>query len=109
VPEAAADDHLGATHPNLLPIWWIAGWSRRKIPDGAHIHHSVRQRIDAGSYHIPLPSDIQYVSCPSHPTTRHPATTTRRRRHPEGQPGRPRRRQQATHRRRSPTTTASLG
>ena len=29
------------THNPLLPIWWIAGWWRRKLPERAWIHESV--------------------------------------------------------------------
>lgn len=38
-------DPLEKKHNPLVPLWWVLGWWRRTIPDGAWIHDSVRERM----------------------------------------------------------------
>jgi uncharacterized protein (DUF2235 family) len=59
-------DPVGVLHDPLLPFWWLLGWKRRVIPEGAWVHGSVRQRVDATGdeprpYRPPLPDKVTYV------------------------------------------------
>jgi uncharacterized protein (DUF2235 family) len=48
VDETAAAQYLGddtdALHNPLLPFWWLLGWGRRRVPEGALVHRSVIDR-----------------------------------------------------------------
>ena len=56
-------------HDPLLPFWWVLGWWRRKVPAGALVHPSVRERRAAfGGYDRRceklLPDDFRYLDEP---------------------------------------------
>lgn len=53
-------------HNPLLPFWWLLGWRRRRVPHGAWIHDSARQRIaatasSASPYRPEIPSGAHFV------------------------------------------------
>jgi uncharacterized protein (DUF2235 family) len=40
-------DPTGTLHNSLLPVWWLLGWRRRRIPNGSRVHQSVLERQQA--------------------------------------------------------------
>jgi uncharacterized protein (DUF2235 family) len=61
-PALTRESAAARLHNSLVPIWWILGWRRRRIPPGAAIHRSVgvRQELKQG-YRPHLPSDVTWV------------------------------------------------
>jgi uncharacterized protein (DUF2235 family) len=65
-PAAAAayiENHKDVLHNPLLPAWWILGWWRRRVPNGALVHHSlIERKRDVAGYAPPnLPADAKLV------------------------------------------------
>jgi hypothetical protein len=61
-------DPLEKKHNPLVPLWWVLGWWRRTIPDGAWIHDSVRDRMQKTkadeaikTYEPTIPSGVDFV------------------------------------------------
>ena len=61
--ECNYDDKL---HNPLLPLWWLLGWRKRKIPDGSSVHQSVDDRMNADETYRPKniteAKDLEYVT-----------------------------------------------
>ncbi len=55
---AVNGEYRDKLHNSLLPIWWVAGWRKRVIPENSLVHRSVFQRIAADVTYRPknLPS-----------------------------------------------------
>ncbi len=57
-PEVTRQSASGELHNNLVPVWWLMGWRRRTIPDGAKVHGSVKARMElVPGYRPPVPDD----------------------------------------------------
>jgi len=60
-------DYLGKLHNSLLPIWWVAGWRRRrmrayKLDWPVYVHGSVRLRMgQCPEYELALPDNAVEV------------------------------------------------
>ncbi|MDX1469498.1 MAG: DUF2235 domain-containing protein [Acidimicrobiia bacterium] len=59
IPRVSGDSSLGRVHNSLIPIWWILGWRRRRIPEWATIHPSVIDRMNRlEGYRPRLPNQL---------------------------------------------------
>lgn len=65
-----APNPAGEMHNSLLPLWWVLGWWRRKIPLGSLVHSSVIERRKLVRNYRPanMPSDDHFkVLVPASP------------------------------------------
>ena len=44
-PEEIKPDPMDKVHNPLLPFWWMLGWRKRRLPEGAWVHKTVQQRF----------------------------------------------------------------
>jgi uncharacterized protein (DUF2235 family) len=59
IPDLSPELSQGTVHSNLFPFWWLAGFGRRSIPNGAGVHRTVRTKV--GSEYAPPPLDTEAV------------------------------------------------